>query len=154
MLVLHAFVSLHGAQRVEMTLEDIAKRIKCEVLNYEAERHLPLLDYRLKVLQYNTKDFSIKSKLVYSCLDINEALDLSLEELERCFQITKFQNENHKINTILLIITKNIANGAERCAKRQESVEKISKLDNTCLHLDKQDYTPKCGKLKNEELWE
>lgn len=135
-----------------MTLEKIASKIKTEILKYSQSWRVPLLDYRLKALQYGKSSKLDKSKPVkHSVADILRAYETGKEEIEKCFNTFTFANEAHKINTILLIMTKNIRSSVEDMEKVKTELDK---LDNDCLVGNKQSYIKKSKQLKNKELWE
>jgi hypothetical protein len=137
-----------------MTLQEIEARIKTEVLKCSAEKPIPLLRYRLNALQYGVNKTDTKSApIVYSPEIINATLNSSLSELKFCFEVTKFIDEKHKVNTILLIMTKHIQEGAEMCKENIANQERLESLDNGCLVAEKSDYKRKSKELKNEELW-
>jgi hypothetical protein len=84
---------------------------------------------------------------------INATLDASLDELKFCFEVTKFTDEKHKINTILLIMTKHIQEGVEKCEEKNANSKNLSGLNNDCLVAEKSHYVRKSGDIKDEELW-
>lgn len=134
-----------------MTLQELANKIKFEILKYTANWRVPLLDYRLRALQYGTgKKLDESKPIKYSVADIERAYEASKEEIEQCFSSFTFQNETHKVNTILLIMTKNIRSSAEGMKKIKTGLDK---LDNACLQTDKQAYIRKSKHIKNKELW-
>lgn len=142
-----------------MTLKTITERIKTEVLKYPKTRKCALLDYRINLLQYGTnakKDNIIKGKEVYSFEVINDTLNLAFEELKQCFNTMSFNNEAHKVNTILLIMTKHIDDAINKKSKKEKVVTDLNNLDNNCLNVQKGNYVRKSKDLKDKykELWE
>lgn len=137
-----------------MTIQEIANRIKREVIKCNANEPVRLLTYRLNALQYGTQKVDISSApIIYSPEVINATLDAALSELKFCFEVTKFSDEKHKVNTILLIMTKHIQKGVEKYAEQNANSDSLAKLDNSCLVAQKSQYVRKSGEIKDEELW-
>lgn len=137
-----------------MNIQEIANRIKKEVLKCSANEPVRLLTYRLNALQYGTKKVDTDSApIIFTPEVINATLDASLDELKFCFEVTKFTDEKHKVNTILLIMTKHIQEGVEKCEEKNANSKNLSGLNNDCLAAEKSQYVRKSGDIKDEELW-
>lgn len=138
---------------LEMDIKTISETIKKEILKYPSSKKCPLLDYRIRVLQYG-KTKTESTKVIYTVEEIWTAYQMSHQEISNCFETIEFKNEKHMINTILLIMTKNIDEAKNQIQSKKNNSNKIQSLDNSVLFAGKSKYVRKT-KQKNfkEDLW-
>lgn len=123
---------------------DIVKSIKANFFNNRKITNQRLLEWLLNK--------AISEHGFQSLLD---SFNYCFDEIEKACETIIFNDEKHKINTILLIMTKNIGNAKQYQKDMEKSEEIVKRLDNSFLKADKAEYKTKSEKkMKHEDLWE
>lgn len=127
-----------------LTVGEIAQSIKKNFFNSRRITNQKLLEWLLN-----------KAVSEHGLESISNSFNYCFEDIGNTCETMTFNDEKHKINTILLILTKNIENAKQYEEDMEKKEEVAKRLDNSCIGADKAEYKSKSDKkMKNEDLWD
>ncbi len=95
----------------------------------------------------------VKPMAKYEYKQILYTFKLNKIKIKEIVKSTNFKNEQHKFNTIMIIIEKDINDVVNRLNQKIKSEEKLEKIDLTNVIHESADYKNKTqGKKLNDEL--
>jgi len=145
-------------QKEKEDWDELYQYIKTEIFEY-ADQALPkYMILRLKGLaegKFMANKY-VKPMAKYQYKHILYTFKINKVKIKDIIKSSKFENEQHKFNTIMLIIEKEINDVVERLNKKIKSEEKIETIDLTNTIHEGAEYKNKSNKktIKElEELW-
>ena len=127
-----------------LTVVEIVQSIKKNFFNNRKITNQKLLEWLLN-----------KAVSEHGIEAICNSFNYCFEDIGNICTTMSFNDEKHKINTILLIMTKNIGNAKQYEEDLEKNEEVAKRLDNSCIGAEKAEYKSKSEKkMKNEDLWE
>ena len=146
-------------QEEKDSFDELYHYIKKEIFEYTDQSLPKYMILRLKGLSEGKfmANNRIKSMAKYEYKQILYTFKINKMKLKEIVKSSKFQNEQHKFNTIMLIIEKDINDVVNRLQRKVKSEEKIEKIDLTNITHEGAEYKNKIndkkvnGELK--ELW-
>jgi len=146
-------------QEEKESFDELYQYIKKDIFEYTNQSLPKYMILRLKGLSEGKfmANNRIKSMAKYEYKQILYTFKINKMKLKEIVKSSKFQNEQHKFNTIMLIIEKDINDVVNRLQRKVKSEEKIEKIDLTNITHEGAEYKNKIndkkvnGELK--ELW-
>lgn len=145
----------------KMTIEDkelwseLCQYVKKDVLGYDENIKIPkFLILRLKGLSNGTFMANKKQEALanYSFKEILLTFKLCKSQISSAMMGNKFENEQHKINYIMIIVENNINDTVFKLKKAKTQSEKVENLNMEHHESVSAVYTPKGNKKINDKL--
>jgi hypothetical protein len=138
--------------------DELYQYIKKEIFEYTDQSLPKYMILRLKGLsegKFMANNY-VKPMAKYDYKQILYTFKINKMKLKEIVKSSNFKNEQHKFNTIMLIVEKDINDVVNRLKQIAKSEEKIEKIDLTNATHEGADYKNKTNKKLNnelEELW-
>jgi hypothetical protein len=139
--------------------DELYQYIKTEIFEYTNQALPKYMILRLKGLvegKFMANKY-VKPMAKYEYKHILYTFKLNKIKIKEIVKSSSFQNEQHKFNTIMIIIEKDINDVVNRLKQKVKSEEKIEKIDLTNVIHEGAEYKNKSKdkKVNNEldELW-
>lgn len=138
---------------------DLYQYIKKDIFEYDTQKLPNYMVLRLKGLKEgkfiaNTK---VKSMANYEFNHILYTFKINKIKIKEIVKSDRYKNEQHKFNTIMLIIEREINDVVDRLENAKKSIEKIEKINLENVAHEGAEYKSKNKDKKNnkilEELW-
>lgn len=131
--------------------------LKNEIFRYGDDKNLPrLLWVRINALRVGKKYQKQGMNNVHIYYDFNTILETfkyCKSEILKCINTTQFNNEVHQINTVMLIVERNINTVVDNQKKQKIIDEKLINRDMSIFENNiSTTYTPKSEENTNPEL--
>lgn len=139
--------------------DELYQYIKIDIFEYDTEKLSNYMVLRLKGLADGKfmANKLVKPMAKYEYKHILYAFKINKMKLKEIVKSSKYKDERHKINTIMLIIEKDINDVVNRLNQREKSEEKIENIDLKNITHEGAKYKNKSKekKLTNElnDLW-
>lgn len=134
--------------------EELNKYLKSKIFNIEDEANLPsYLWVRLEALRRGKKFIKNNSDMYiqYTYYDIYVTFALCEQKIKYALYNRKFNNDVHRINTVMKIVEDSIMTVKESLEKRKKELEKKEE-DMEKFHKKQSTYIIKSKDNNNEEL--
>jgi len=144
-------------QEEKDSFDELYQYIKKEIFEYTDQSLPKYMILRLKGLsegKFMANNY-VKPIAKYDYKQILYTFKINKIKLKEIVKSSNFKNEQHKFNTIMLIVEKDINDVVNRLKQIAKSEEKIEKIDLTNVTNEGAEYKNKTKKLNNEleELW-
>jgi hypothetical protein len=143
------------------SFDELYQYIKKDIFEYTNQALPKYMILRLKGLsegKFMANNY-VKPMAKYDYKHILYAIKINKVKIKEIVNSSRFKNEQHKFNTIMLIIEKDINDVVNRLKQKVKSEEKIEKIDLKNVTNEGAEYKNKSNKndkkLNNEleELW-
>jgi len=120
-------------QQEKKDWDELYQYIKTEIFEYTNQALPKYMILRLKGLAEGKfmANKHVKSMAKYEYKHILYTFKINKIKIKEIIKSSKFENEQHKFNTVMLIIEKEINDVVERLNQKVKSEEKIEKIDLT-----------------------
>jgi len=139
--------------------DELYQYIKKEIFEYTDQSLPKYMILRLKGLsegKFMANNY-VKPMAKYDYKQILYTFKINKMKLKEIVKSSNFKNEQHKFNTIMLIVEKDINDVVNRLKQKVKSEEKIEKIDLRNMTNEGAEYTNKTKDKKTleelEELW-
>jgi len=144
-------------QEEKQNFDELYQYIKKDIFEYSTQSLPKYMILRLKGLSEGKfmANKYVKPMAQYEYRHILYTFKINKIKIKEIVKSSGFQNEQHKFNTIMLIIEKDINDVVNRLAQRVKSEEKIEKIDLKNVTYEGAEYQSKTKeKIFNDELKE
>jgi len=146
-------------QEEKENFDELYQYVKKEIFEYTDQSLPKYMILRLKGLAEGKfmANNNIKSISKYDYRHILYTFKINKMRIKEIVKSSNFKNEQHRFNTIMLIIEKEINDVVNRLKQKVKSEEKIEKIDLRNMTNEGAEYTNKTKDRKTleelEELW-
>ncbi len=146
-------------QEEKESFDELYQYIKKEIFEYIDQSLPKYMILRLKGLAEGKfmANKHVKPMAKYDYKHILYTFKINKVKIKDIVKSSKFENEQHKFNTIMIIIEKDINDVVNRLAQKVKSEEKIEKIDLKNITYEGAEYKNKTNDKKTlkelEELW-
>ncbi len=141
-------------QEEKDSFDELYQYIKKEIFEYTDQSLPKYMILRLKGLsegKFMANNY-VKPMAKYDYKQILYTFKINKMKLKEIVKSSSFNNEQHKFNTIMLIIEKDINDVVNRLAQKVKSEEKIEKINLKNITYEGAEYKNKTNKKLNSEL--
>ena len=141
------------------SFDELYRYVKKDIFEYDDTQKLPkYMILRLKGLKEGKfiANNKIKAMADYDYKHILYTFKINKMKIKQIIKSDSFKNEQHKFNTIMIIVEREINDVVERLRRSEKSKEKIEKIDLANVTHEGADYKNKSNKKINnnlKELW-